>query len=62
MNKMAYGFFLGPSCKAPGRFCPMMAFASEYPSSSSDILGIRVEIMKAKIERRAFYIKGQGVN
>lgn len=40
----------------------MMAFASEYPSSSSDILGIRVEIMKAKIERRAFYTKGQGVN
>jgi hypothetical protein len=35
-----YGFFLGPSCKAPWRFCPALALAEEF--SSSDMYDFRL--------------------
>ena len=38
-NRMAYGFFLGPSCNAPGRFWPTIEFAVGWVSSDMGISG-----------------------
>ena len=48
---IAHGFFLGPSCNAPGCFCPTIAFVGEYLSSG---IRIRVVVLEWRAEQATY--------